>query len=203
VIIRAPRDHSPSETRNFAEPMAAIETALPSVLPRLETASLFREHGPYVWRVLRRLGVAENDVADVCQEIFVIVHRKLGEFEGRSSIRTWIYGICVRASADHRKRAHHRKELLTDDPPEQTSNDTPDRSIAMREARALLDGILDRLDDEKRAVFVLYEIEQLPMNEVVSAIGCPLQTGYSRLHAARAFVTDAIRRLREEKGATP
>ena len=165
--------------------------------PRHDTASVFREHAAYAWRVLRRLGVHESDVEDVCQEVFVVIHRRLAEFEGRSSVRTWVYGICVRAASDYRKRAHRRRELVTDAPPEQESKEDPHQALATRQARTRLDAILAELDDEKRAVFVLYEIESLPMNEVAEAVGCPLQTAYSRLHAARAMVTAAARRGQE------
>ncbi len=71
---------------------------------------------------------------------------------------------------------------------------------ALREARATLDRILDGLDDDKRAVFVLFEIEELPMTEVAMAVGCPLQTAYSRLHAARREVEAAMHRLRAKQG---
>ncbi|HEY1697155.1 MAG TPA: RNA polymerase sigma factor [Polyangiaceae bacterium] len=162
---------------------------------RLDVASVVREHSPYVWRVLRRLGVAESDVADVAQEVFVVVMRRLADFEGRSTMRTWIYGICVRTAADYRKRAHRRYERPTDTLGERVA--VEDRALAAREARAELDAILAVLDDDKRAVFVLYEIEELGMSEVAAAVGCPLQTAYSRLHAARARVTEEAKRRRE------
>ena len=153
---------------------------------------------PYVWRVLRRLGVGESDVEDVTQEVFIVVLRRLADFEGRSSLRTWIYGICIRTASDYRKRAHRRHERATDSPG--TDIAVEDRSFAAREARAELDAILSVLDDDKRAVFVLYEIEQLDMNEVATAIGCPLQTAYSRLHAARARVVEEAQRRRQQGG---
>jgi RNA polymerase sigma-70 factor (ECF subfamily) len=159
---------------------------------------VFSEHGAYAWRVLRRLGVQESDAEDVCQEVFLIVHRKLPEFEGRSSIRTWVYGICVRAASDYRKRASHRRETVTDKPPELASASDPHGEATGRQARAMLDRIVDELDDDKRAVFVLYEIEELAMNEVAAAVGCPLQTAYSRLHAARSIVEKAAARLADE-----
>lgn len=62
-------------------------------------------------------------------------------------------------------------------------------------ARALLDGVLDELDEERRAVFVLFELEQLAMKDVAAAVGCPIQTAYSRLHSAREKVEAAVRRL--------
>jgi RNA polymerase sigma-70 factor (ECF subfamily) len=168
-----------------------------------DTAGVFREHGAYVWRVLRRLGVSESDVDDVCQEVFLVVHRRLSQFEGRSSLRTWVYGICVRVASDYRKRSFRRKETVTESPPEELSASDPHGEATGREARALLDKIVSELDDDKRAVFVLYEIEELAMNEVAAAVGCPLQTAYSRLHAARAVVESAAQRIGQERRVRP
>src|SRR5207302_10408961 len=74
-------------------------------------SEVFRQYAPFVWRALRRLGVPESDVEDVCQEVFVVVHRKLGDFEGRSSLRTWIYGICTRTASDYRRSGRVRREI--------------------------------------------------------------------------------------------
>lgn len=169
----------------------------------LDTASLFREHAPFVWRVLRRLGIAEADTADVCQEVFVIVHRRLAEFEHRSSARTWIYGISVRAAADHRKRVRRRREEAIEVSPEAILAASQDDMVSLREARALLDRALDQLDDDKRTVFVLYELEELGMAEIATVVGCPLQTAYSRLHAARSIVQRAIRAMHTTSNESP
>ncbi len=194
MIIRTASVHCPAgEAARAAVPVQEPTLAL----DELDTAGLFREHGPFVWRALRRLGVPESDAADVCQEVFVVVHRRLKDFEHRSAIRTWIYGICVRSAADYRKRAHRRHEIVTDAIPEQLAENRPDSALLMQQARGLLDRILDDLDDDKRAVFVLYEIEQLTMADVATAVGCPLQTAYSRLHAARDLVQAGIARVRE------
>lgn len=161
----------------------------------LTPGELFRQHAQFVWRALRRLGVREGDVDDVCQEVFVVVVRRLSTFEGRSSIRTWIYGIAARAASDYRRSGRVRREVVTEAPPEPSSAPTQDDAIAAGEARAMLDELLETLDDERRAVFVLYEIEELTMPEVAEALGCPLQTAYSRLHAARkAILVAATRR---------
>lgn len=176
--------------------MASLASTHDSPLTRI-----VREHGPYVWRVLRRLGVSETDVDDVCQEVFLVVHRKLGEFEGRSALRTWIYAIAVRTAADHRKRAHRRHEIVSAEVPDAPGSDDPLRTLQLRRARTLLDDLIGALDDDKRAVFVLFEIEQLPMQEVAEALGCPLQTAYSRLHAARAQIQAGAARLRAAEGS--
>lgn len=169
-------------------------------LPAL--AEIFREYAPFTWRALRRLGIPEADVEDVCQEVFVVVHRKLGDFQGRSSLRTWIYGICARTASDYRRSGRVRREIVTDAPPEAVHDPSQHDVVALRQARATLDRILDQLDDDKRSVFVLYEIEELTMAEVAEALACPLQTAYSRLHAARKIVEAAVQQARQG-GATP
>jgi RNA polymerase sigma-70 factor (ECF subfamily) len=152
-------------------------------------AAVYEAYAKFVWRVLYRLGVPRSDVEDVCQEVFVVVHRRLGSFEGRSSLRTWLYGIAVRCASEYRRRAYVRRETPTESLTDASAPAPQLSSIEVQEARALLERILNLLDEEKRAVFVLYELEEVPMAEVVAIVGCPLQTGYSRLHAAREIVT--------------
>jgi RNA polymerase sigma-70 factor (ECF subfamily) len=172
--------------------------ASPAAVPTAEltAAALFHKHAAFAWRVLRRLGVPDEDADDACQEVFVTVHRKLPTFEGRSSPRTWIYGICVRVASDHRKRAGIRREVPSVRPPDRSVDAHQEDDVAVREARALLDRILDQLDDDKRAAFVLYEIEELSLKDLAAALDCPLQTAYSRLQAARREVEEALHRLR-------
>jgi RNA polymerase sigma-70 factor, ECF subfamily len=160
--------------------------------------TVFDEHARYILRTLRHLGVREADVEDVAQEVFVTVHRKLPEFEGRSKLRTWLYAICLRVASDHRRRAYVVRERVTEHPPidgGERSGGEPDTSL---ESRAFVQQLLGELDDDKRAVLVLYEIEGLTMREVADVIGCPLQTAYSRLHAARELLRAAWERARKE-----
>lgn len=161
--------------------------------PRFE--EVFASCAPMVWRTMRRLGLREADVEDLAQEVFVVVHRRLPEFEGRSKVSTWVYGICVRVAADHRKRAHVRYESPSAEVPEPSVGPSQTDALQRTEARALLDAVLEQLDDDKRAVFVLYELEELPMAEVATAVGVPLQTAYSRLHGARRLVDQAVTAL--------
>lgn len=177
----------------------------PAVAPPITAptfAEVYREHVAFIWRVVRRLGVHPADVDDVCQDVFVVVHRKLPAFEGRSTVRTWLYGIAVRCAADHRRRAHVQRETTATSVAEAPVDPAQPGAVAERQARAALDQILDQLDEAKRAVFVLYELEELPMIEVAEAVGCPLQTAYSRLHAARDAVEAAVlRRAAKERGS--
>jgi RNA polymerase sigma-70 factor, ECF subfamily len=155
---------------------------------------IFDNEAPFVWRTLRYLGVAPSDLQDVCQEVFLVVHRRLGEFEGRSSIKTWLYQICLRSAAGYRRRAHMRHEKVMADPPEQATPNTPSEALDEHVARELLHQVLDSLDPIKREVFVLYEIEERPMSEIAEVIGCPLRTAYSRLETARKELMKAWER---------
>src|SRR5262245_5134698 len=117
----------------------------------------YRAHFAFVWRSLRRLGIAEDDAADAAQDVFIIVHRKLPEFAGRSKLTTWLYGICFRVASEHQRRAYVRREQATDEFPEAMDETaSPEERYQGREAREKLDEVLSYLDTEKRAVFVLY-----------------------------------------------
>jgi RNA polymerase sigma-70 factor, ECF subfamily len=159
---------------------------------RLTSRQVFDEHAAYVFRVLRYLGVRDADLQDVCQEVFITVHRKIDSFEGRSSVRTWLYRISQRAASDYRRRAYVRREVVTDLGSDHPGRPEHEDTTKRLEARSTLGHVLDRLDEAKRDVFVLYEIEGLTMREVCDILDCPLQTAYSRLHAARKVLTEAV-----------
>lgn len=146
---------------------------------------LFDGYAPFIWRTLKYQGVAERDLDDVTQEVFLIVFRKLPDFEPYASMRTWIYGICVRVASDYRKRARHRHEVLVSEAPESTTEATPSSEAERVAAKRQLTEMIQRLDEDKRAVLVLHEIENIPMNEVALIVDCPVKTAYSRLAAAR------------------
>jgi RNA polymerase sigma-70 factor (ECF subfamily) len=155
---------------------------------------LFEAYATFVWRVLGRLGVASSDLADTSQEVFLVVHRRLHDFEGRSSVKSWIYGICIRVAAAWRRKPHRAHERALDESALENATDSQDEELEQRRAREKLAQVLERLDEDKRAVFVLYELEELTMPQVAEALGCPLTTAYSRLHAARKTVRAAFAR---------
>jgi RNA polymerase sigma-70 factor, ECF subfamily len=152
-------------------------------------------HGPFAGRALRYLGVAEVDLEDACQDVFLVICRRLHEFEGKSKVETWLYGICRRVAGNYRRSTVRRREAPMAEPPEVSVPAEQHEALELRAARDRLLRVLDALDEDKRAVFVLYEIERMPMADVAEAVGCPLQTAYSRLHAGRDLVTKALRRL--------
>ena len=150
----------------------------------LTFADIFRQHARYLWRALLGLGVRPADVDDVCQEVLLVVHRRLPEFNGRA-LRSWLYAICLRVASEYRRSARVRREVTVAEPPDAIASSGPLEEVQMRQLGGrLLEG-LDELDEDKRAAFVLYEIEELTVREVAEAMNCPLQTAYSRLNAAR------------------
>lgn len=169
--------------------MEVQATGRGAVPPPPNFAAVYEGFSTFVWRSMRRLGVPEADLEDAAQEAFVVIHRKLPEFAHRSALKTWVFGVCLRVAADWRKRAHLKRETVVAEAPERSSSgETPLRSIAQKQARAKLDQALATLDKDKRAVFVLFELEQVPMAEVADAVGCPLQTAYARLYAGRKAI---------------
>jgi RNA polymerase sigma-70 factor (ECF subfamily) len=164
-----------------------------------DIAAIFREHGPYAHTVLRSLGVHPSDVDDAFQEVFVVIHRKLSVYEHRGTLRAWVYGICVRVARRARSRRHAAREVPSEDAPEPIETMTPAEHLGEQQARQVLHEILESLDDDKRAVFVLYELQELSMQEVAQSVECPLQTAYSRLRAARELVNAAVSRYRVRK----
>jgi RNA polymerase sigma-70 factor, ECF subfamily len=161
---------------------------------------VYEQHVTFVWRSARRLGVAESAIDDVVQEIFFVVHRRLAEFEGRSSLKTWLFAIVLRVVRDHRRSLRRKSPHLAQGP---TDPDTltdrasgPHEAVAKSEALRVLHELLDTLDDEKREVFVLAELEQLPAPDIAEATGVNVNTIYTRLRAARKDFNTALERHR-------
>jgi len=181
----------------LAHPSAAIDGGHSRVLtrrPSSEFRQIFDSHAPIVARTLRYLGVPESELMDAAQEVFLVVNRRHREFEGRSSLSTWIRQICLRVALSTRRRRGRRREEVLERPPDAGVDADQHALVERREQRAILNRLLDALDDDQRAVIVLYEIELLPMREVAETVGCPLQTAYSRRKAAlerlRAALTE-------------
>jgi RNA polymerase sigma-70 factor (ECF subfamily) len=152
---------------------------------------IFHQEAAYVGRALRYLGVRESHVEDACQEVFMVVHRRLAEV--RAPVRPWVRQICVYVASNHRRTLRRRREAVVAYPPDVQAPPPQQRELERRQLRQRLLGALDTCSEQQRDVFVLFEIEQLTMHEVAEALGCALPTAYSRLYAARAKVQAAMR----------
>jgi RNA polymerase sigma-70 factor (ECF subfamily) len=153
-----------------------------------------------VWRNLRRLGVSEASADDAAQDVFLVAHRRQNDFEGRSSMRTWLFGILVRVAHDYRRsraRAEARAIAIARTEPEPAP--TPADIVAKREAARMLELVLDSLDDDKREVFVLVELEQSSVADAAIGLGINVNTAHARLRAARQQFGSSVARLRAKE----
>jgi RNA polymerase sigma-70 factor (ECF subfamily) len=159
---------------------------------------LFELHGAYVWKTFRRLGVPASDLDDLTHDLFLVVQRHLGNYDPQRPVRPWLFGFAFRLASEHRRRAHRTHETASpseDDVADPDPASLPDQRLAASEDRRLILQALDVLELGRRAVFVLYEIDGEPMNEIARSLGIPLGTAYSRLRAAREEFAAAVKRL--------
>jgi RNA polymerase sigma-70 factor (ECF subfamily) len=172
---------------------------------------LYDEHVDFVWRSARRLGVTEDAADDVVQQVFVVVHRRLSEFEGRASIKTWLFAVLLRVVQDHRRSLRRKSPHLVGEPtdpdaiPDSARASDPYEALSRVEASRLINRLLECLDEERRVVFVMAELEQLTPAESAEALGVDVKVVYARLRAARADFEQAATRLRKrvERGERP
>lgn len=170
-----------------AERQQALSNEEPIRLRRM-----FEEHGAFVCRSLRMLGVPEGDLDDALQEVFLVVFQRMRDYEERGRVRAWLYSICTRVVWTRRRVLRRRREDLGVEVPEAATAPTQHDRVVDHEALALGHELLQALPVEQRDVFWLYEVEELPMSEIARALNCPLQTAYSRLHKARERILAAV-----------
>lgn len=151
--------------------------------PTLE--DLYAEHFDFVWRSLRRLGVASNALDDGCQDVFMVVHRRLAEYQPRYSPRAWLFAIVRRVASDYRRMVSRKGGLapLRDNLP--ASEHDPHERALQSQAGRIVHEFLATLDDDRRAVFSLAELEQMNAHEIADALEVNQSTVYSRLGSAR------------------
>jgi RNA polymerase sigma-70 factor (ECF subfamily) len=162
---------------------------------------LFHREFDYVWTSLRRLGVHEGDVADVAQEVFVAIYRKLDEYDPSRPVRPWLFAFAFRCASDWRRLARHRIKLAGDRPDASAAGPDAEELLARAQDVDLVMRALEHLEIDRRSVFIMYELDECPMKEIARLLGIPLFTAYSRLRLAREEFTEAVRRLDREERA--
>lgn len=187
---------------------ASVEAAAASTL---DIVGVYSNQKDFVWLTLQRMGIPRSDLEDVFQDVFVIAHRRLHTYNRDAKLSAWLYGICLRSVAAHRRRAFRRRERAdgTDvsvAPPGtehwHAQVEAPDERLRELERQATLDTLLGTLDPDHRVVVVMFEVEDHSCQYIAELIGVPVGTVHSRLHTARRKLAQAAARLRHQGGAT-
>ena len=149
---------------------------------------LYREQHRFVWRSLRRMGIAPDALEDAVQEVFVVAARRLDDFEGRSSIKTWLFSIAMGVFRNERRAVTRRRRRLAAIAWFQQAL-SPMSKAAPHDRLELMD-VLMALDEEERAIVVLMELEGMSGREVADALGLSMHAVYRRhRHACRSLET--------------
>jgi RNA polymerase sigma-70 factor (ECF subfamily) len=162
-------------------------------------AEVFVTHASFVWRVLRRLGIPDADAEDALQEIFLVVHQKLGKYEERGSMRAWLFAI-TRQVANRYRRTEARRRRRQSNPPSIAPRESPDEAALRSEAGALVREFLGELDEARAMVFFLSDVEGMACTEIAASLGTNINTVYGRLKASRIQFEEFIeKRTREDR----
>lgn len=159
---------------------------------------LAAEHYEFVWRSLRRLGVKPPETDDAAQRVFLILSQKLSSIEPVKE-RSFVFGIVMRVAANARRElaAARDREVADSDTSEPISLvPTAEAAVAREQERATLDEILARIPEERRTIFILFELEELTLTEIAEMLGLPVGTVSSRLRRARQEFQADVARLR-------
>ncbi len=158
--------------------------------------AVYKQNFDFVWSSARHLGAAADAVDDVVQDVFIVIHGRLGTLQNPEALRSWIYGIVRRTVSDYRRSRRNRDaagarlgaEVKSTGTCQPSPLDLVERSAEL----ALLESVLAELDESKREIFVMVEVLEMTVPEVVQALEIPLNTAYSRLRLARKLFEEAL-----------
>ena len=178
--------------------MSATAAAMPEAFVRPTFQEVYAAHFEMVWRLAAsRVPAAALD--DVVQEVFLVVHRKLPDFEGRSSVRTWLYGIVRWVVRDYVRHHGHRPIGTPLDEEPAGESESPSDALARKQALAVLDEALEKMTEEQREAFLLMEVEQMTSREAAEMLEVNDNTVRTRVRAARAIFAAAVTRFRAKQ----
>lgn len=163
---------------------------------RLDFDQIYEEWFQEVARWVRALGGPAADRDDLIQDIFVVVHRRLPDFDGEN-LPGWLYQIARHRVRDFRRLGWVRRLVYgrAELPELVHPSQSPEEALALQRKQQLLQALLDRLNDGERAALVLFEVEGLSGDQIADLEGIPLNTVWARIHSARKKLRKHLERL--------
>jgi len=161
---------------------------------------LYGSELPSVFGFLHRLGARGHDLEDLAHDVFVTAVRRWSTYDPGKPVRPWLMGIAFRVMSDFRRRKSVQREQPTEDLELTDESPGAEQKVQQREARELVDEALESLSDDRRAVFVMFELEGVGAAEISEALGTPVATTYSRLRIGREEFTSAVQRIQLRRG---
>lgn len=183
----------------MSRPILQSDAPLPGQAPAPSFSELYERYFEFVWRNAAHRGVPADSLDDVAQEVFIVVARKLPEFEGRSSIRTWIAGIVRRVVADYVRKRSNRSAGDVSLEREPAGQGVTSAELERKGALELLDALLASMPEDQREVFVLHELEELSGAEIAELTQTNENTVWTRLRAARRTFQEGVTRNRARR----
>lgn len=163
---------------------------------RADFNRLYEAEFDYVWSTLRRLGIPDAHLEDVAHEVFITAWRRIADYDSTRPLRPWLFGIAYRTASDFRDKAWQRREVADAEPDGEDEKPSPDSQLETKQAKALVLKALEHVPLDRRAVFIMHELEGEPIPAVATALDVPLNTAYSRLRLARRDFQEAVQRLK-------
>ncbi len=163
---------------------------------RTDFNQLYEAEFDYVWATLRRLGVPDAHLEDLAHDVFITVWKKWSDYDSSRPLRAWLSGISLRFASDFRDRAWQRREEAHPEPDTTDETPTPEGHVQRLQATQLVLRAMEAIPLDRRAVFVMHELDGLAIPDVAVALRVPLNTAYSRLRLARRDFRGAVERLR-------
>lgn len=191
----------------------ALAPSAPS-LPRPALPEIYESCFGYLWTCLKRLGVWERDLEDAVHDVFLVVHRRLPDYDPSRPLKPWLAGIAARVASEFRRRAQHRREVVSEDVHmellaersaagvHQAHIPSAETALIDKRRRDLVLRALEELAFDRRTVLVLHDIEGHAMPEVAAALDVNINTLYARLRSARQDFATAVRALAADQGGS-
>ena len=184
------------ETAHISKSVPALDEQ-----ENVDIGQAYQLHAPFIARVIEKLTGAGPHVDDLLQETFIVAHKKRNDFEKRSALRTWLYGIAKNLCMHHKRglaRFLNFKEKLQSMPNSVSS--TPDQTLEVSRELQLAESVITSMSFKQREVFVLYELEEMEGPEIAELLNIPIGTVWTRLHKARQVFQSKLekKRMREQ-----